>query len=164
MSRLLRHLFARPARRWFPDDRLQRIGAAIARDEARHAGELCFAVESGLPWTALRAGQTARERASDVFSRLRVWDTEGNTGVLIYLLLADHRIEILADRGLDGRISAEQWRGVCQQMEERMRAGDPEAAALAGIAAAGDLLAAQVPRTAATDNPEELPDTPTLLD
>jgi uncharacterized membrane protein len=162
--RLLRHLFAPSARRMFPADCLQRIGEAIARDEARHAGELVFAVEAGLPWSALRAGQSARERAADVFARLRLQDTADNTGVLIYLLLAERRIEILADRGLDGRISAEQWRGVCQAIEERMRAGDPEAAVLAGVAFAGDLLAAHVPRGAADPNPNERPDAPQLLD
>lgn len=161
--RLFSHLFAPPARRMFPGDRLQRIAEAIAADEARHAGELCFAVEAALPWSALSAGQSARSRAAEVFSRLRVWDTDANTGVLIYLLLADRRIEILADRGLDGRISAEQWRGVCLLMEERMGAGDPEAAALAGVRAAGDLLAAHVPRGAGDPNPNELPDAPQVL-
>lgn len=162
--RLLRHLFAPSARRMFSADCLQRVGEAIARDEARHAGELVFAVEAGLPWSALRAGQSARERAADVFDRLRLRDTADNTGVLIYLLLAERRIEILADRGLDGRISAEQWRGVCQAIEERMRAGDPEAAVLAGVGFAGDLLAAHVPRGAADPNPNERPDAPQLLD
>jgi uncharacterized membrane protein len=162
--RLFAHLFAPHVRRTFPADSLQRIAEAVARDESRHAGELCFAVEAALPWTALRAGQSARSRAAEVFSRLRVWDTDANTGVLIYLLLADRRIEILADRGLDGRISPEQWRGVCLLMEERMRAGEPEAAAQAGVAAAGDLLAAHVPRGADDPNPNELPDAPQVLD
>jgi uncharacterized membrane protein len=162
--RLLTHLFAPSVHRTFPADRLQRIGEAIARDEARHAGELCFVVEAGLPWSALRAGQSARDRAGEVFDRLRIGETVGDTGVLIYLLLAERRIEILADRGLDGRISDAQWRGVCLLMEERMRAGDPEAAALAGVRAAGDLLAAHLPRGAGEANPDELPNTPVVLD
>jgi len=162
--RLLKHLFAPSARARFPEQTLQRISEAIARDETRHAGELRFAVEGGLSWSALRAGMSARARAAEVFSQLRVWDTEENTGVLIYLLLADHRIEILADRGLEDRISTEQWRGVCQLMEERMRAGEPEAAALVGVTAVGDLLAAHVPRHGDAPNPNELPDAPRILD
>lgn len=162
--RLLKHLFARSARRLFPEARLQRIAEAIARDELRHRGEVCFAVESALDWRTVRAGRQARDRAVEVFSRLRVWDTAENNGVLIYLQLADRCIEILADRGLAGRVSDEQWRGVCQLMEERLRAGDAEAAALEGVAAAGELLAAHFPRIDGNEYRNELPDRPQLLD
>ncbi len=162
--RLLRHLFARSARRLFPEASLQRIAEAIARDELRHRGEVCFAVESALGWRAVRAGREARDRAAEVFSQLRVWDTAENNGILIYLQLADRRIEILADRGLAGRVSDEQWRGVCQLMEERLRAGDAAAAALEGVAAAGELLAAHFPRIDGHADRNELPDRPQLLD
>lgn len=162
--RLLKHLFARSARRLFPEASLQRIAEAIARDELRHRGEVCFAVESALDWHAVRAGREARDRAVEVFSQLRVWDTAENNGVLIYLQLADRRIEILADRGLAGRVSDEQWRGVCQLMEERLRAGDAEAAVLEGVAAAGELLAAHFPRIDGHEDRNELPDRPQLLD
>ena len=162
--RLLKHLFARSARGLFPPDRLQRIAEAIARDELRHRGEVCFAVESALDWRSVRAGRQARDRAVEVFSRLRVWDTAENNGILIYLLLADRRIEILADRGLAGRVSDEQWRGVCLLMEERLRAGDAEAAALQGVAAAGELLAGHFPRIEGRDDRNELPDRPQVLD
>lgn len=162
--RLLKHLFAGSARRLFPEDRLQRVAEAIARDEARHRGEVCFAVESALAWRAVWAGQQARDRAGQVFSQLRVWDTVENSGILIYLQLADRRIEILADRGLDGLVSGEQWRGVCLRMEERMAAGDPEAAVLEGVAAAGDLLARHFPRIDGREDRNELPDMPQLLD
>lgn len=162
--RLLKHLFAGSARRLFPQARLQRIAEAIACDELRHRGEVCFAVESALDWPSLRAGRQARDRAAEVFSRLRVWDTAENNGVLIYLLLADRRIEIMADRGLAGRVSDEQWRGVCQLMEERLRAGDAEAAVLEGVAAAGELLAAHFPRIDGHADRNELPDSPHVLD
>lgn len=161
--RLLRHLFARSAHRLFPQDRLQRIAQAIAADEARHRGELCFAVDAALPWSALRAGVSARARAEQAFADLRVWDTRENNGLLIYLLLADRRIEIVADRGL-AAVSAEQWRGVCLAMEERMAAGDPETAVLRGVAAAGDLLAAHFPRIDGAVDVNELPDLPRILD
>ena len=161
--RLLRHLFARPARATFPETSLQRISAAVAEGELRHRGEVCFAVEPALELPALWAGRDARARAHEVFAQLRVWDTAANNGVLVYLLLADHRIEIVADRGLDGRVSAEQWRGVCQLMEERLKSGDAEDAAVAGIAAVSDLLAEHFPRVADDVDHNELPDRPHLL-
>lgn len=161
--RMLRHLFAPSAGDVFPQDSLQRIAAAVADGEGRHRGEICFAVEPALPaWRAL-GGTQARDRAHDVFAQLRVWDTQANNGVLVYLLLADHRIEIVADRGLAGLVSDEQWRGACVLMEERLRAGEPEAAAIAGVAAISDLLAGHFPRTPGDGDRNELPDVPRLL-
>ena len=162
--RLFRHLFAPSARRLFPEATLQRIAETVARDELRHRGEILFAVESRLTIAALRRGASPRERALEVFARLRVWDTRENNGVLIYLLLADRRIEIVADRGFDGLVSAEQWRGVCLLMEERMAAGEPEAAALAGVTAAGDLAFEHFPMLDPDADRNELPDAPVLLD
>ncbi len=133
--RLLRHVFARSAHHLFPEDSLRRIADAIAAGELRHRGEILFAVESELSPGMVLRGVQARARAEAAFARLRAWDTEANNGVLIYLLLADHRIEIVADRGLNGLVSAEQWRGVCLLMEERMQAGEAEQAVVRGIAA-----------------------------
>lgn len=161
--RLFRHLFARSARASFPTASLERISAAVAEGERRHSGEVCFAVESALELSALWGRLDARRRALDVFAQLRVWDTAANNGVLVYLLLADHRIEIVADRGLDDLVSAEQWRGVCQLMEERLKAGDAEDAALGGIAAVSDLLAEHFPRQPDEPDENELPDAPHLL-
>jgi len=161
--RLLKHLFAPSARRFFPTDSLQRIAAAIAASEANHTGEVRFAVETSLHPRAVLAGMQARDRAGDVFAQLRVWDTRANNGVLLYLLLADHRIEIVADRGFDGLVSAEQWRGVCQLIEERLRAGEPEAAVLRGVEALSALLTEHFPRGADYVDANELPDEPHLL-
>jgi uncharacterized membrane protein len=161
-SRLLRHLFAPSAARRFPEDSLQRIAAAVAAGEARHRGEVCFAVDAALPWRALLAGGDARSGAQAAFARLRVWDTAANNGVLLYLLLADRRIEIVADRGLAGLASDEQWRGICVLMEERLRSGDAEGAAIAGIEAASDLLARHFPRGPGDVDENELPDLPHL--
>ncbi len=153
----------------FPPACLARIADAIARDEARHRGEICFAVESALDIAALWRGDDARDRAASAFAALNVWDTAENSGILIYLLLADRRIEMLADRGLDGRVSDEQWRGVCLLMEERLRAGDAEDAVMQGVAAAGDLLAAHFPRIDddsridGCQDRNELPDLPQIL-
>lgn len=164
MTRWLRHLFAPSARRVFPEATLARIAEAIARDEARHRGEVCFAVESSLDAAALWRREDARDRAIAAFAALGVWDTLENAGILIYLLLAERRIEILADRGLDARVSDEQWRGVCLLMEERLRAGDPEAAVLQGVAAAGELLAQHFPRIEGETDRNELQDLPQILD
>lgn len=161
--RLLRHLFTHPARSGFPKASLRRIAQAVAEGESRHRGEVCFAVEAALELPALLAGKDARQRAQEVFAQLRVWDTEANNGVLVYLLLADHRIEIVADRGLARRVGDEQWRGICQLMEERLRAGEPEAGVVAGIAAVSDLLAAHFPRAPGDADENELPDMPHVL-
>jgi len=160
VARVLKHLFAPSAARLFPAEVLQRIAAAVVAGESRHRGEVCFAVEAALPAHAVLAGHDARDRARDAFARLRVWDTAANNGVLLYLLLADHRIEIVADRGLDALVSAEQWRGVCQLMEERLRAGEAEAAVLQGVAAVSDLLAEHFPRGPDLADANELPDLP----
>lgn len=162
--RLLRHLFARSARRVFPAPSLQRIADAVAVAEQAHRGEICFAVDAALPPAPLLRGMTARERALAVFAQLRVWDTQANNGVLVHLLLADQRIEIVADRGLDGLVGAAQWRGVCQLMEDRLRAGDAEAAAIAGVQAVSALLAQHFPRVPGLADDNELPDAPRLLD
>ena len=162
--RLLRHVFARSARHLFPEDSLHRIADAIAEGERRHRGEILFAVESELPMGALLRGVQARASAEAAFARLRAWDTEANNGVLIYLLLADHRIEIVADRGLAGRVSAEQWRGVCLLMEERLKAGEPEQAVIRGVAAVSDLLAEHFPQLEGHSDEDELPNLPRILD
>ena len=161
--RVLKHLFPPSARRLFPGESLKRITQAIAESELRHSGEICFAVEPALHPRAVLAGQQARDRAHEVFAQLRVWDTHANNGVLLYLLLADHRIEIVADRGFDGRVSAEQWRDVCAGIEARMRAGEPEAAVLHGIEALSAIVAAHFPRDVAGEDRNELPDRPHLL-
>ncbi|MEQ1512633.1 MAG: TPM domain-containing protein [Lysobacteraceae bacterium] len=168
IPRWFRHRLSISAHRVFPEASLSRIADAIARDEARHRGEVCFAVESALDTAALWRGEDARDRAATAFAALNVWDTVENNGILIYLLLADRRIEILADRGLDGLVSNEQWRGVCLLMEERLRAGDAEDAVQQGVAAAGDLLAEHFPLidghpSDGREDRNELPDRPRIL-
>ncbi len=163
MKRLLRHLFAVPASRRYPHEALHHIADAIAAGELRHAGEICFAVESELPVLALMRGVEARARALDAFAALRVWDTAANNGVLLYLLLADHRIEIVADRGLTGRVTTAQWREVCHLVEERLRDGDYEGGVIRGIAAISDLLAEPYPQVPGARDDNELPNLPRIL-
>src|SRR5690348_9554865 len=123
--RWIRHLildyFA--LRRAFPRATLEAIGRAVADQERRHRGELRVVIEGGLLLAALLAGRAARERAAEHFTRLRVWDTEDNAGVLIYLLLADRRVEIVADRGIHARVGAAAWETICGAMQQEFAAG-----------------------------------------
>lgn len=162
-ARLFRHLFARPVRALFPADSLQRIAALIRASESRHHGEIMFALEADMPLQELWRDVSPRQRALQAFTRLHVWNTAANNGVLIYLLIADHRIEIVADRGFDGLVSAEQWRGVCQLMEERFVAGEPEAAVAEGIEAITALLETHFPQRPGEVDEDELPDAPVIL-
>ena len=163
VKRLVTHLFTPDAQDRFPAAAMERIAAAIADGETRHRGEVCFAVEGALDWRDVLRGVQARARAMDAFARLRVWDTASNTGVLVYLLLADHRIEIVTDRGLADVVSDAQWRGVCLLMEERLRAGEYADAVVDGIAAASDLLAAHFPQLSDGVDEDELPNAPVFL-
>jgi len=163
LQRLFAHLCTPDARGRFPAADMERIAAAIAEGETRHRGEVCFAVEGALGIGDLFRGVQARAHAIDAFGRLRVWDTAANNGVLVYLLLADHRIEIVADRGLAGRVSDEQWRGVCLLMEERLRAGEHADAVIDGVRAAGDLLAMHFPQLPGGVGEDELPNAPVFL-
>ena len=161
VTRWLRHRFAPSARDRFPDASLGRIAVAIGEGEKLHDGEVVFAVEAALPAAALRAGASPRQRAQEAFSSLRVWDTRANNGVLLYLLLADRAIEIVADRGLHGQVSDAEWESVCAQIEAGLRAGDMEQAVIDGIGRISALLARYCP---ATDLPrDEHPDRPVLL-
>ncbi|MCA1926251.1 MAG: TPM domain-containing protein [Thiobacillus sp.] len=162
-KRWLKHVFMPPWawRRAFPQATLDAIEAAIRASETRHGGEIRFAVENCLAPGRVWRGLGGRARAIEVFSQLMVWDTAHNTGVLIYVLLADHDIEIVADRGIAARVPAAEWARVTHIMESHFRANKYEAGALAGIDAVSKLLEQHVPPGAA--NPNELPDRPTIL-
>jgi uncharacterized membrane protein len=163
VGRMLRHLI-RPAwtvRRAFPAHSLEAIRGAIARSEAGHSGEIRFAVEHALDLRDLLRSPSARARAVEVFSQLRVWDTEQNNGVLIYLLLADRDVEIVADRGIHERVGAQAWEAICREMETAFGAGRFEAGVLGGIQAIGAHLRRHFPSAGGGEN--ELPDRPTVL-
>lgn len=161
--RWLRHLFAPSARRLFPPASLDAITRAIAEGETRHAGQVMFAVEADLGLGALWAGVTPRQRAEAAFAQLRTWDTHANNGVLVYLLLADHAIEIVADRGLHERVSPAQWQEVCRRMQALLQAGEPERAVIGAIEAVSALIAAHYPAVAGQPNTDELPNRPQVL-
>lgn len=163
VSRLLRHLFSdrAAARRAFPPLVLRAIEAEIRAQESRHRGELRFAVEAALPVTHLARRLTPRQRALEVFERLRVWDTAENSGVLVYVLLADRSVDIVADRGIASRVPQAEWDAVCRAMSEAFRAGEFERGALEGLRRIGALLAKHF--AARSRNVDELPDAPVIL-
>ena len=163
VSRILRHWMTGPrsVRRCFPKSALRAIERAIADGELRHGGEVRFAVEAALDPIAVLRGLSPRERAIAVFGELRVWDTEHNNGALIYLLLADRDVEIVADRGIAKRVEQREWDAICAAIEDELRARRFEAGALAGIRATNDLLARHFPPTGPPRG--ELPDRPVVL-
>ena len=163
IQRIARHLLVTDGQvsRTLGRSALNRIEAAIKASEAEHVGEIRFAVEGGLDGTPLFKGQSARERAIELFSQLRVWDTQHNTGVLIYLLLADRRVEIVADRGINAKAGAEAWSAICRGMETHFGAGDFGRGAVHGIEAVTQLVTRHFPLAPGDRN--ELPDAPLLL-
>lgn len=163
-KRIIKHLSVghSVSRRIFPRGVQDNIERAIRDTEKTHAGQIRFAVEEALDIRALLAGQSARERAIGVFSNLRVWDTEQNNGVLIYLLLADRDVEIVADRGVHAKLGQATWEAVCREMEAAFRQGKFEEGVITGIRSVGAHLARHYPQNGA-DKINELPDNPVLM-
>jgi uncharacterized membrane protein len=163
LPRIARHLLTLPGAvtRALPAAAMAAIEKAIGAAEAQHRGEIRFAAEAALDSAALFAGQSARERALDVFSLLRAWDTEENNGVLIYLLLADHDVEIVADRGISARVGAGEWEDICRRMEAAFGRREFEQGVLAGISEVSGLLARHYPARPGDRN--ELADKPAIL-
>jgi hypothetical protein len=164
ISRITKHLFFSEQRtaRAFSRLGLAAIEAAIQASEASHAGEICFAVEGGLDGLPLFKGHTARERASEVFSQLRVWDTAHNNGVLIYVLLADQAVEIVADRGAMARVDPAVWESACAQFTNACRDGRHVEGVISAIDTINQALARAFP-SYGIDSPDELPNEPLIL-
>ena len=161
--RLGRHFLTdqHSVRRRFSPQALKRIEDAIAAGERQHVGQVRFVVEASLPLAQILRGLEPRARALELFGRLGVWDTEHNSGVLIYVLLADKDVEIVADRGINRKVGNDAWEIICRAMESAFREGRFEDGAIAGIAAINELLAQHFPRRAT--GPNELPDQPIVL-
>lgn len=162
LKRLFRHMTTLPlhARKHFPPATLDAIAAAISTSEHRHRGEIRVVIEHGLDWLEVWRGTTARQQAEALFGELRIWDTEDNSGILFYLLLADHAIEIVVDRGIRARVPENTFATICSQMQAAFTQGQFETGLLQGIAACTDLLQQHFPAQSA--NPNELPDQPLL--
>ena len=166
-GRLFRHTIATHwrTRMLFPKTTLDAIEQAIGRAEQTHAGEIRFAIETALTPLHIVQGVTPRARALEVFAHLRVWDTELNNGVLVYVQIADRDVEIVADRGFAERVAPAEWEAVCRLMEEHYRAGRFQAGSVAGVDAIAQLLARHFPQGSGTPaaSRNQLPDRPTLL-
>ncbi len=170
LSRHVKHLMMTPwsARRAFPRSTLEAIERAIHRSRTQHVGEIRFVVEGALHGARLYHGQSPRERAIEVFSMLRMWDTEHRNGVLIYVLLADRAVEIVADRGVHVKVGAPEWERICRAMETSFKTGRYEEGALRGIEMVTRCLAQHFPGGAAAaasggSGQGELPDSPVVL-
>ncbi len=164
-SRWWRHLLAtrRALDRAFTPTVLTAIEGAIATSERTHRGEIRFAIESSLEPHRIWSGTSPRARAMEVFAALGVWDTTENNGVLIYVLLADRDVEIVADRGYNLRVTSDQWTDVCHAMERHFAAGDYGAASVQGVHQVGELIAAHFPPLPGGRVEDELPNRPALL-
>lgn len=163
VKRIMRHLLFTEwnVSRAFPRSALIAIEQAIQASETAHVGEIRFAVEGALDGTPLFTGQSARERAIDMFSQLRIWDTEHNNGVLIYLLLADRDVEIVADRGIHEKVGSQAWEKICRTMETAFQQTNYEGGVVSGIQAVTQHLMKHFPVSGAGQN--ELPDKPLVL-
>lgn len=163
LKRILKHLATGylAVRRAFPPRTMRAIEHTIRDCEATHEGQIRFAVEHALDFAALRRGMSARARAIEVFSQLRVWDTEHNNGVLIYLLLADRNVEIVADRGVHAKLGKSGWEKICREMEQAFREGRFEEGVIAGIKAVSSHLRRHY--SSQPPPPNELPDQPVVL-
>jgi uncharacterized membrane protein len=163
ITRLVRHRLAEPGlKKHIPLEALERLETAITESERTHTGQIRICIEAGLPWSYIWRDATARERALSQFGKLRVWDTEHNNGVLIYLLLADHAIEIVADRALERSMNAEHWQTLISDMGSAFRTGHYELGLLAALERVSQQLSACFPSHGDTAYLDELPNAPVV--
>ena len=164
ITRILRHRWwdEADAARALPAPALQRIGEQVSASESGHSGEIRVVIEAGLPLSYLWHDLAARDRAITLFGKLRVWDTEANNGVLVYLLLAEQAIEIVADRGLNQHVDASHWQGLMAPMRESFRQARFEAGLADVVAAIDTLLRRHYALAPGQANPNELPDAPLM--
>ncbi|MCD6060833.1 MAG: Psb32 and founding s of phosphatase family protein [Moraxellaceae bacterium] len=163
MSRLLKHLLHTPlaTRRAFPADVQEAIRKTIADGEQLHRGEIRLVVEGDWPLLDVIAGKAVRDRALELFGLSRVWDTAENTGLLIYVLLCEHRVEILADRGLQAVASDDTWAEICKELTTAFHSGLYKDGCVQAVRSVNDFLLRHFPSDG--HNPNELPDLPIVL-
>ena len=163
IKRIVKHLLVThgQVKRAFPPSALKIIEEVIKTSEAEHTGEIRFVVEGGLDGMPLFKGQSARERAINLFSQLRMWDTQHNSGLLIYLLMADRAVEIVADRGISAKVSPHEWSGICREMEICFRKSSFATGVVGGVQAVTHHLVTHFPADGRSGN--ELPDKPVVL-
>ncbi len=165
--RWLRHLWTEDAHRKLPAGLSDRVAQRIAHHERTHSGEICVCIESALPSSYLLRPESVRallrQRAVAQFSSLRVWDTEDNNGMLIYLCLAERSIELVADRSIHRYVGEAHWATLVASLGGHLRQGRWEEGLHTAIDSLSGLLHQHFPLTPAHSNPNELPDTPTIL-
>lgn len=175
LTTIMRHVWldASDAERAVPPDMLARLTKQVAASEAQHSGEIRIYVEAALPLSYLRRlnggngqltsmAQLIRQRATMLFGKLRVWDTNDNNGVLIYLQLAEHAIEIVADRGLHARVTADEWQALVARMSGHFKQGQFEAGLTDALTQVSALLTTHFPEADVAPQPNGQPDEPTL--
>jgi uncharacterized membrane protein len=168
IKRIVKHRWLDHAttRHAIPPDMVQRLGQRVAASEQRHTGEIRIYVEAGLPlsylWRAATTRQITRQRALTMFGKLRVWDTANNNGVLIYLLLAERSIELVADRGLSDAVEPKVWQAMVLRMRTAFQRGHFEDGLTQALEEVSALLVQHFPLKPGETNPNELPDTPLL--
>ncbi len=164
LKRIFKHRWLDEAdtRKAVPADMLERLRGRVAASEVRHSGEIRICVEAGLPFSDLWRYAGARERAVTLFGKLRVWDTEHNNGVLIYLLLADRSIEVVADRGLNQHVSQPQWQAMVGRLGKNLGASQFEAGLTQALEEVSAVLAEHFAQAPGEINPNELDDSPVL--
>lgn len=164
LKRLFKHrwLDESDTRRAIPPALLERLQQRVGASEKRHSGEIRICVEAGLPFSYLWRNATARERAVSMFAKLRVWDTEHNNGVLIYLLLAEHAIELVADRGINRHVSPQDWQAMVKRMGAAFKEGRFEDGLTHALEEVSAVLVQHFPLAPGEADHNELPDTPHL--
>jgi TPM domain len=163
-QRILRHLWKdeSDARRAVPADVLERLAQRVTASERRHTGEVRICIEAGLPWSYLRRNASPRERAVTLFGKMRVWDTEHNNGVLIYLLLAEHAIELVADRGLNRHVQPAEWQAMVARLGSAFREGRFEDGLTQALEEVSAVLVTHFPSAEGARQANEQPNTPSL--
>lgn len=168
LKRILKHrwLDASAAERLVPAAMRQRLQQRVAASEQRHSGEIRLCIEAGLPlsylWRTATMAHITRQRALTLFGKLRVWDTANNNGVLIYLLLAERSIELVADRGLNEVVPPHVWQAMVARMRAAFQAGDFENGLTQALEEVSALLVQHFPLKEGERNPNELPDAPIM--
>jgi hypothetical protein len=164
-QRLVKHCWhdAGDVGRAVPAEMLERLTRRVSASEQCHTGEIRICVEAGLPLSYLRRNASARERAVMLFGKLRVWDTAHNNGVLIYLLLADHAIELVADRGLNARVSPAEWQAMVAHLGTALQAGQYEEGLTTALEEVSAVLVQHFPLLPGRVRGNELPNTPVLV-
>ncbi len=163
VKRLWQHIKPNPNRTQFSSELASQLANTIATAEQGHRGEIRLVIETRLPSALIWQNATARARAIDWFSQLRVWDTEHNTGILLYLLLAENKLEFIADRGIASKVPQAQWDEICAQLQTHLAKHQIEIGLSTTISQLGRLLQQHFPLGNEQVNPNELSNEPVII-